>query len=323
MARDASAKAVQQDQKSERSDVWRRRAARVIFGLAALGAMVLAVVVSLSDGEPEPDRALATAALVVLGLIPVALYLVPQADLQAALGRIKSVTIGSLGIELSDYAGLAGQAEVSEEDAGEIGETLLDLRVGLEMKLAYLAKHVFGPQPDPDAGDVIPAFITVGSLQHDGYLSKDHARIAYDILTMRSHELRSLTGPERRLFLKGAENFVKGIRSEIFTAQVKKELEDAHWRVLEASPQMRLRRDLIVQSTGTDGIQHHVIPVFAMSPDSTLFEKPSERLQKQSLSKAGGSRFIVVPPLSKASGSQGEVKIVTLKEMLAELHPAG
>lgn len=92
VAGDASAEPTQ-DGAREAHDRSRRRTAKIVFGLASLVAVVLAVVVFISKDEPEPDRALAAAALAILGLIPVARYLVPSSDLQAAVGRVKSVTV--------------------------------------------------------------------------------------------------------------------------------------------------------------------------------------------------------------------------------------
>jgi len=84
-------------------------------------------------------------------------------------------------------------------------------------------------------------------------------------------------------------------------------------------PERRLRRDLIVQSKGTDGIQHHVIPVFATIAKSKLLTTPRERLEQRPLVKSGGSRFLVVPPLSAASGDERGVRAVKLDELLTIL----
>lgn len=75
----------------------------------------------------------------------------------------------------------------------------------------------------------------------------------------------------------------------------------------------------MVQSEGERGPQHHVIPVFTYKPDFELLATPKERLENSELPKWEGSRFIVVPPRSKAAGHRGGIDMVTLDGLLTTI----
>lgn len=302
---------------------------RLILGFAGLASLALAVLVVA--GSIESDPALAGGGLAFVGLVVLALTTLSREDAERYLGRVKSLTLGGLGIELSDYAALATEGNQTSEDAEstsatepELASTIVDLRNRLELKLTYLAKHVLAPNPDP--AHLVPTFLTIGSLKYDGYLDEQQARIAADIVTMREYELRLLSESERRIFLEGASRFVDTVRISVFAAQVEKELEAVGFTVLPAlRTSKRTRRDLAVQSSGIDdGIQHHVIPVFALTKDSELLTTPGKRLQTEAIAKGKGSRFLVVPPTSEAApADRGGIKVVTLPGLLTGLAPSG
>jgi hypothetical protein len=277
----------------------RREDARHLAILAGLGGLIVAILVLI--GPIDSDDALAGAGIGLLCAILLILTALPPGDLTRYLGRVKSLSLGSLGIELADYEGLAkledGAEDKGPKDPEGDAKSLLDLRLRLEMKLTYLAKHVLAT--NPNSRELVPTFLTVGSLKHDELLDPEQARIASDILTIRPFEFRALSDADRRVFLSGATRFTDSIRAEVFAKQVEQAFA-GEWTVFEAYPNHSKRRDLILQSSGSEKVvQHHVIPVFALKQDSDLLELPLERLAKKSLAKGGGGRFIVVPPRSK------------------------
>lgn len=301
----------------------RREDARHLVTAAAICGLLVAIL--LLAGAVAPEAALAGTAIGFACLALIAMLALPPTDLQRYLGRVKSLTLGSLGMELGEYERLAeaerqdGKGEEDQEHADE-GESLLDLRFQLEEKLVYLARHVLAPDPGPKSPNA--TYLNVGSLRHDKLLTKKHARIAIDVLTMREYELRRLPEKERRAFLDGARGVVEKVRIEVFSAQVKQELEAAGWLTCPAFGQPSRRRDLLVHSDDAeDGTQHHVIPVFAVTKGSDLLPAPLERLSKRSKAKCGGIRFVVVPPRSKTSKppDTSGIKIGTLADLLKDL----
>lgn len=314
---------------SDGSTVERQREdARAVVTFAAIGGLVLAILVLCE--AIEPDAALAGAGIGLVCLAAIFLLALPSGDLGRQLGRVKAVTLGSLGLEFGEYDRLAqeeGKAEEEEEsrdgNSSKPAETLRELRFRLEEKLAYLAKHVLAPDPRPDHLDV--TYLNIGSLRRDKLLSDEHARIAVDILSMREAELRRLSPDERETFLNGANRLVDQVRAEVFAAHLRGQLEDAGWRVCRLFPRPSRRRDLLVQAPAPESpIQHHVIPVFTLAKESTLIEKPTGRLRDDPATKGGGFRLIVVPPLSNASLTTDRddldgIELIPLTGLLAKL----
>lgn len=301
----------------------RREDARHMVTVAALAGIVIAILVLV--GRIPPDVALAGTGIGLLALIALALIALPPEDALGHLGRVKSLTLGSLGIELSDYESLAEKGDEDDDEGVEPGESLLDLRLSLEMKLTYLAKHVLAT--NPESKKAIPTFLTVGSLTEEKLLTPEQARYAEDILTMRAYEFRLLTKEERKAFKDGAKAFVDTVRIEVFAALLRKRLDRLGWFSLRLFPERSNRRDLLVQSKAvTNSTQHHVIPIFAIKADSSLLKRPHERLAKKSRAKAGGGRFIVVPPRSRAAKESVDpdgIRVLTLAQLIKILRSSG
>lgn len=297
---------------------------RLGFGAIAVALLVIAILV-VADAGVAADAALAGTGLALVAVSLLALALSPLEAVARHLGRVRSLSLGALGIELADYAELAGRAsefEEADDRDGGAPETLFELRTRLEMKLAYLAKHVLAPDPGPNAPQA--TFLTIGSLLHDRLLTREQAAVANDILSMREHELRALSDGERSLFLAGADKFVKTVRITVFAAQVRNMLEELGWTVLQLAADGS-HRDLLVQSDAeSDGVQHHIAPAFTTRRDSSLLKKPHSRLERAARVKLGGRRVIVVPPLSRAAGRTltGGVEVMTLAVLLAALGEA-
>jgi hypothetical protein len=280
----------------------------VVAALATISVGVLVVIEVLPRAETLTGVAIAAVGAVVLVLARI-----PPQDLGRYLGRLKSISLGTLGIELSDYAELAG-APAADDDDDDHATTLLGLRLLLEQKLVYLAKHVLARDAETD--DSVPEFLNIGSLKHDRYLTAQQARMATDILTMREYELRQLLPAERVTFLDGANALVAGFRVEVFAAQAAKVLRAAGWDVLK--PYTDKRRDLIISATGRPE-QHHVVPLIATAKNSPLARGVARRMQRKPFKKAGGRCFLVVPPVSQTpeGGPLGGVEVVTLDGLLS------
>jgi hypothetical protein len=294
-----------------------RKRARTTIGLLSLAGLAVAALVLA--GRIPPDAALSGILIGAACFAVLLLLALPPGDAKKFFSRVKSLSLGSLGIELRDYARYADELGDSEDpEDGEQPSSLLDLRLGLETKLTYLAKHVLATDPKPKNG--IPTFLTVGSLRHDGYLTDDQAEMAVEILSIRDFELRQLPTAERNVFEAGAGKFVDVVRVEVFSKQVKKALADFGWFTLELFPDRPNRRDLLVQSKrSANSVQHHVIPVFATNKRSKLLASPTKRLEDAARARAGGSCFIVVPPRSPAPRQVkegGSIRVVTLMEFL-------
>lgn len=318
---------------------WQALAIRGIVVVIGIAGLTIAVLVFV--GRVEPDAAAAGALIGLICLLLLILLLLPPADLDKYLGRVKNVSLGSLGVELSDYRSLAeqrretGDGEDSVEGEGEgegeldedsdIRKSLLDLRLRLEAKLTYLAKHVLAPDPGPE--HPVATFLTVGSLQEDKLLTAEQARIAVDILTMREFEFRRLRDSDRSLFLDGAKEFVDRVRIEVFSAQLRLRLEASGWRVIRLFDASDRRRDLILQAPDKDDpTQHHVIPVFAVNAKTTLLSRPCSRLESKPQTKGKGGRFLVVPPRSRSklpSEADGEIGVVTIDDLLKQIGSPG
>jgi hypothetical protein len=275
------------------------------------GVVVLGVAALVLFDAVDPEPGLAGGVLILVGAALIGAVLVPPKDLRRGLGLVSSLSLGALGIDFHDYTGRAGLLPDEQDD--KAAKTLSELRWRLEMKLTYLAKHVLAR--DPASDEPVPEFLTIGSLNHDGYLTHEQAKKASDILGMREYEFRALSEADKEEFLQGGSRFVATVRIEVFAAQVKAALAGPGWRLLPAYPE-RGRRDLLLQKEDPDDpTQHHVIPVFAQTAGSDLLAGPAKRLRDDSRAKGGGQSLLVVPPRSRAAGTEVDgVPVVTLPE---------
>jgi len=133
----------------------------VVLGLALLTAAVFVVA-----GKLEPNHALVALALVA---VAVALAALRPNDLRDLVGRLSEA--GPFKFAAREAKEAAAQNVGTEADEGGYEDTLVDLRLKLEYKMAYIAKHLLGKveangQVSGDAN-----FVNVGSLMFDGLLS--------------------------------------------------------------------------------------------------------------------------------------------------------
>lgn len=304
---------------------------RLILVLGVVGAMAIACFVIF--GDLKPDEAAAGALVALAGVALALLALVPAKQMSALTDRMTSLSVGKfLDVQLNPaFADLAAKQRqdpsADDPDNPTTAINLVDLKISLEAKIAYLAKHVLATVPQEGQANV-PTFLTIGSLLKDDYLTRSQAEMAYDVLGMRQAEFRALSSASQNDFLKGASAFVDTVRIAVFAHQVYNDLHQpqwsAQWSVEWEFPQGSTRRDITVRRRHADTPQtHHLIPVFTEGKASRLFVGPSRRLREQSKTTGDGRRFIVVPPLSKAKNDsellqggaepEGQVWIVTLR----------
>ncbi|MFC9664634.1 hypothetical protein ACFVJ5_30755 [Nocardia sp. NPDC127606] len=291
---------------------------RIAASVATLGAAGIAVLVATGSitSATAGFVAMAGLAAIVFGITALS----PRIIKWDLFRHVKSVSVGPAALEMFERASLS--ASLTSEDTTEQSQTLYDLKLRLEAKLTYVAKHVLAPNPY-EPGNV-PTFLTIGSLKADEYLTDEQARLAYEILELRESEFRNLTADRREIILAGANKFVGNVRAEIFTSQVLKGFVAQGWNTTRrAYPDISGNRDLRVGATDTE-VVHQVIPIFTASMKSGLARRAAAGVDKRSKARGKGKVLIVVPPLSKAKGTviesgQLEIQVVTLEVALSQL----
>jgi hypothetical protein len=298
---------------------------KALLFVGVLGALGIAGFVILGDLRPE--EAAAGALVALAGLALALLALVPAEQLLSLSERVTSLSVGKF-LDLQLVSPLFRSTAEGNDDATPDPDdptdasSLGDLKRSLDMKIAYLAKHVLAPVPNDDQTN-IPTFLNIGSLCHDKYLTADQAEMAYEVRGVRPAEFRALTASKQKQFLEDASKFVDTVRITVFAQQVFQELEQPDWTVRWVYPHGSTRPDMTVTRPAGAGDTHHVIPVFTEKKASSLFDRPRKRLGDEPRTAGEGRRFIVAPPLSKAAtdaellssapGPDGRVWVVTLR----------
>ncbi|QLL05368.1 hypothetical protein [Mycobacterium vicinigordonae] len=274
---------------------------RIGASVGAAAAATVAVLVAIA--KLDANRATTVSLALLAALAFAVASAVPDDAFVNALNKVSVLKVAGLHVELkqfiaqTDVKGDEDVARVHEGDQ-EYSQTLVDLKIRLEAKLTYLAKHVLCADPNY----TVPTFLTIGSLATDGYLSRDQAKLAYEIMGLREYDFERATAAETYILLQGGNKFVDTLRAEVFEGFITAETRKSGWTVARVTDTPRGRRDLMV----TDKIQsltHHVIPVFSLEKDSPLLEKARKRLQDNARASGPGLRLIVVPPRSKAAKS--------------------
>jgi hypothetical protein len=200
---------------------WKKKPSRGSMKLLwAAPFFLLALIVAFSG--LSSDRAWPVAALLLVGIV---IVVVPEDFWREALANVENASFGPVSVGLRKVAGEAAaiaEPDTSEgvEEAPSTPENVFDLRLRLEYKLAFIAKHML-------ARDGQATFVTIGSLKHDGYLRTEEARAAFGILSIREEELQELSDAEQKKFVKEAGEFVDGVRASVFWGQVRRTLQGA------------------------------------------------------------------------------------------------
>lgn len=257
-----------------------------IFFLALL--LVLAVLVLTGAVEEGPGGI--AAGLVLVGLLVVAIPLSRFAEAESVKAFGVEWAFAQKAMEGAQSANLGeSEDEVKPEEA----EQIADLQFLLEAKLAYVAKHVIG---FGGTGKWAP-FLTLGSLEHDGYMTKEDALAARELLTLPLAHLQKIDEAERAAYVKRTKEFVRNIRATIFREVVKQVLEmelDAGVVVRERGKGKRPDFELATPLPG----HIRVFPVFAVR-GSYWNDKKRIRDRAEELANLTDRALIVVPPTSK------------------------
>jgi hypothetical protein len=126
-----------------------------------------------------------------------------------SLGRVAKGLYGAEQAAVASAQSPPQEAGVRGEDEKDVvDEDLIGMRLTLERKLTWLCKHLLD-------SDGIPAVATVGSLEYDGYLTMEQARLASRILALEAGG--SSGRPEEVAeFRASAEQVVSTIRAVVF-----------------------------------------------------------------------------------------------------------
>jgi hypothetical protein len=270
----------------------------VIAGLLIAAGLLLAGVVTTTQ---------AGYAAGVLGLAMLVALL--SGDL---LERLTKLSVGPFAIEWLSDARVAA-TDLGKEEDEPVDTDVVDLRLRLEAKLGFIATHLLG---DPQH----PAFVTIGSLKADRYLSAEEARTASRVLTATEHSLLGLPARDRVSFLDDASIVVGRIRAHVFQKVLRNQLA-SHGCDFTEIPRRRNQPDLLADK---DGHRYRIAGVFADKPESKLTERAVERLgEKKAETPAVESRIVVVPTLEETAALEREgdpavMQLGSLIEMLAK-----
>lgn len=291
------------------------------YALLLAAVLLVAILVSVREGRPKslPDVALgwdvllhaerAFAILIASFFILVILVRAWKGELPYKLSRD--------GFEFE--AAVKGAAQASEgtlpaeKDPDEPGDdrstpdSAITLRLRLEAKLTYIAKHMLA------AEDCCATYVTVGSLRVDGYITDREAETLSQVLTMRDDLLDASPVGQRSEFLRDANNVVKNIRASVFYALVQKMLESNGW---EPEPILTKRKRADFHATRGNDRQFRVVPRFATDEKSSILSRELERLEAFSGERSiRGRTLIVVPDRSRSElDPEGDPAVLKLSE---------
>jgi hypothetical protein len=291
----------------------------VRIGIAALlvgGAVLFAL------GEIKPDAGPAVIALVLMAGVVLA---APTDALRQLLGKVRSVKIaGVLSAELiDDVQELAKSAPNEETEAAADrrsgledakGNEATDLRLRLEAKLAYVAKHMLEPHTD---------FVTIGSLHYDKYLTDKEARTADGLLTLRDEDLKALSKKPRDDFVASARDLVKSFRASVLHGWVRATVDRLDgWCVTDLPRGRRPRCDFLV----TDGEKTFLVATaFATSSDSGVLNSAVEHLSTRRAPRKVEKRIVVIPRVTDTptTAIDAEPAVIHMQDLPAALGVLG
>lgn len=247
--------------------------------------------------------------LFAIAVVGIMIWTISPGDLKGFLSRLQKVSVGPLSAEVQSAAASAASVtpnDIDDESERDDAKDIFDLRMKLESKFTYLAKHVLASKLN---GHIIPTYLTVGSLKNDHLLADDEAVTADAILTLRDTEFRQLPYEERKEFLKNSTKFVNTVHTTIFHAYVAQLLKGMG-TVTRERRKDSTRDDLVVLRNGT---MERYVPVFSTSADSDLVAG-----QRNRLSKLEGRSIIVLPSMTQLDMTDhtGRPSIISLADLL-------
>ncbi len=256
----------------------------------AFAVLLLVLADRVAAGRVSSDTAIAVGGLAAAALA--VLLLSPRMATSLAQ-RVSKFSAGPFAFEVFEAAEKKTPADPTEDPESRDASvtSVLDLRLKIERKLTYVAKHVL----DDEAGH--PTFLTVGSLKYDKLLSAEEADIVNKLMTMRSEDLDGLPAAEKDEFLDAADRIARNIRASVlhgFVWQQLKQLEEnGDWKVRKIRRGSGRRADLVAEKSRR---KYLIAPVFAIDEESELLQGVEKRLRLKIDEDDTYARGIVVLP---------------------------
>jgi hypothetical protein len=232
-------------------------------------------------------------------------------DLYLHIVRTYKAAELQLGRQEAAVSGDAPDDSVEEREKTSSDATALRLR--LESKLAWVCKHLL-------AGPDTITYATIGSLNYDGYLQDNEARIASQILALDPMSIAKGEHEELADFLQGAEPIVTNFRGSVFDGFARKELAAAGWTVDDFDQPAGYRSHFVAEK---DGHRLRVAARLVTSRESQICEREVQRLER-SKSQGDGphvdARAVVIPDASEMPTGPvtDDPRVVKLGDLLRE-----
>lgn len=282
------------------------------LGRIALGLLLLVLAERVAFGGLSTETAiavagLAAAALLVLAVTPELMKLLSR--------RVSKIAIGPFAMEVFEEAERVAPSGATEDpETGDRSVTsVLALRLKIERKLTYVAKHVL------DDSDEHPTFLTVGSLKYDKLLPAEEADVVNRLMTLRDADLQGLPAEERDRLLGPADALARNIRASILHCLVWKILkemreEDEEWSLKKIRRGENRRKDLLAEKGEH---RFRIATVFATDLESRVLQRAEDRLRPKEGKQDGYARRAIVLPHRTASelDPAGNPAIVTTDEL--------
>jgi hypothetical protein len=209
--------------------------------------------------------------------------------------------------EHDDWSDRSDQPPRAADADDSAAEDLLDLRLRLESKLAWVCKHLL-------AGPNTPTYATIGSLYYDGYLTHDDARVAARLLGFSGEGY----GQERRNLAIAGGPLVASFRAIVFDAYVRKALLGAGWVIVDLDEPSGPRPDFVI-SKGDRSLR--VAPRVVTTRVSRIRDRTVDRLAASGDDPAVERRIVVIPDASRSpeDGRSADPRVVKLAALVGAL----
>jgi hypothetical protein len=283
-------------------------------------------------GRVKPEQTLTGCGIAVLaGAIGAATW--DSRWIKPFFSHIKTLKIASFQVEVETLIAKVGkQTDDSDLEDPDEGTTARDrrlettdidiLRLDLERKLAYVAKQLL-PRNEGTVTHKPPiAYANVGSLNFDGYLTREQATLAMRIQTLSKADLLELPVASQAEFFRTASSLVNNLKYHVFSGLVKKLLKKMQ---LDTDPCDGSSGAVFVSIKG--GHQRLLVwPSFATKPDSTI----GNNAAKKASDAAGHGEIIIIAvpnqsrfeQLSVEAGRPRVVKLRDLEGFIREVNQA-
>lgn len=273
---------------------WARWVGRSLIQIARLAFALLLILLAdrVVAGDVTVDEALAVAGLSLAALAAFALTPGLGRDL---FKRVSKISVGPIALEVFEEAALTPAKTTEDSDNAERRpESVLALRLKIERKLTYVAKHVLD-----EGGN--PTFLTVGSLRYDKLLPRKEADLVNQLMTLRDEDIAELSPAERDKFFAAADKIARNIRASVLHCLVRKILRepgeaDAQrlngWKIDKVK--RKGARDDFVAAKGEEKVR--IASVFATDEESDLLAAAKKRLAPDAEGESSYKRRIIVLP---------------------------